>query len=165
MKKLIAIGIAVLVAVPLGGTAALAGKKKQQKVEGSVAAAVRHPDGCYSGVHRRLQAVTMQNANGLFGYDWDVDKATWNKPFVLELNSGLGSVDLDITYYLGDRTTLEDFAEEGGDPAVPATVSYENHEPGGEKGTVPKGAVYAIVCIYQSENGAGATADFTYTAG
>ena len=165
MKKLIAIGIAVLLAVPLGGTAALAGKKKQQKVEGSVAGAARHPDGCYSGVHRRLQAITMQNANGLVGYDWDVDKATWNKPFVLELTGGVGTVDLDITYYLGERTKLEDFVEEGGDPAVPATVAYETHEEGGEKGTVPKGALWAIVCIYESENGAGALADFTYTAG
>ena len=164
MKKLVAIGVAVLLAVPLGGSAALAGKK-QQKIEGSVAAAARHPDGCYSGVHRRLQAVTMQNANGLFGYDWDVDKATWNKPFVLELTGGAGSVDLDITYYLAERTTLDDFVEQGGDPAAPPTYAYETHEPGGEKGKVPQGAVYAIVCIYQSENGVGALADFTYTAG
>ena len=164
MRKIIAIGVAALLAVPLGGTAALAGKKKQQKVEGSVAAAARHPDGCYSGVHRRLQAVTPA-ANGLVGYDFDVDKATWNKPFVMELTGGAGSVDLDITYYLGERTKLDDFVEQGGDPAPPATVAYETHEPGGEKGKVPQGAVYAIVCIYQSENGVGAVADFSYTAG
>ena len=162
MKKAIAVLIAAAVGLALLPATAGAGKPKQT-VEGSIAGAARHPDGCYSGVHRRLQALSQQNANGLVGYDFDVDKKTWNKPFALELTGGVGYVDLDITYYLGERETLEDF--QGGDPAPPATVAFETHEEGGEKGKVPNGAVYAIVCIYQSENGAGAMADFTYAAG
>lgn len=163
MKKLFGVALAAVMALSLVSGPAVAGKGKKQEVEGSIALAARHPDGCYSGVHRRVQALAMQNANGLFGYDFDVDKATWNKPFVLELVSGLGTVDLDITYYLGERTKAEDFQD--GDPAVPPTVAYETHEEGGEADIVPEGAVWAIVCIYESENGVGFGADFTYVAG
>ena len=163
MKKLIAIAVAAALIVPVAAVGASAGKKPKQTVEGTILAAPRHPDGCYSGVHRRLQAISGQQANGIVGYDFDVDKKTWKKPFALELTDGLGYVDLDITYYLIERETLEDF--QGGDPPAPPTYAYETHEEGGEKGTVPEGATYAIVCIYQSEAGAGANASFGYTGG
>lgn len=162
MKKTITVLIAAALGFGLLPGSAGAGKPKQT-VEGSIAAAPRHPDGCYTGVHRRLQAISGQQAQGIVGYDFDVDKKTYNKPFVLELTNGLNYVDLDITYYLNERETLEDF--QGGDPTGHPTVAYTTHEAGGEKGKVPVGALYAIVCIYQSEAGAGALADFTYTAG
>ena len=160
--------IAVLIAAALGfglmpGTAG-AGKPKQT-VEGGVVVGAQYPDGsCYPGLQRRLQAVT-QGANGVVGYDFDVDKKTWNKKFVMELTGAQGAVDLDITYYLAERTKLEDFVEAGGDPAVPPTIAFQTREEGGEAGTVPKGAVYAIVCAFESPNTAGALADFTYNAG
>ena len=160
--------ITVLIAAALGlgllpGTAG-AGKPKQS-LEGNVAIGAQHTDGsCYPGVQRRVQAVT-QSANGVFGYDFDVDKKTWNKKFVMELTGATGTVDLDITYYLGERTKLEDFATGPGDPAPPATIAFQTREEGGEAGTVPKGAVFAIVCAFESENSLGGLADFTYTAG
>jgi hypothetical protein len=162
MKKVLAVGLITLVAL---APAAVAGGKKQQKVEGTILAAPRHPDGCYSGVHRRIQSITDNSANGVVGYDFDVAKSTWKKPFVLKLADGVGTVDLDITYYLGDRFTLDDMIAGGGDPAPPASIAFEDRKEGGEKGKVPFGSVYAIVCIYESENGVGGNATFNYVAG
>ena len=163
MKKLIALSIAAVIAFPALAGSATAAKKPKQTVEGSVAVGAQHTDGsCYPGVHRRVQAVTMA-ANGVVGYDFDVDKKTWNKKFVMELTGAQGTVDLDVTYYLGERTKLEDF--QGGDPVPPATVGFQTREGGGEAGVVPKGAVFAIVCAFESENSLGGLADFTYNAG
>jgi hypothetical protein len=158
------IALALAAAVGLMPAAAAGGGKKQ-KVQGTVAAAGRHPDGCYTGLHRRLQAFLGENSQGIVGYDFDVSKGTWNKPFVMKLTEGTGTVDLDITYYLGERTTVDDFVEQTNDPVPPASVSFEDRAEGGEKGTVPKGSVYAIVCIYESENGVGGNASFSYLAG
>ena len=164
MKKLVVLSLAALIAIPAIGGNATAAKTPKQSLEGSVAIPLQHTDGsCYPGVQRRVQAVTMQTVNGVFGYDFDVDKKTWNKKFVMELTGAQGTVDLDITYYLGERTKLEDF--QGGDPAPPATVGFQTREEGGEAGKVPKGAVYAIVCAFASENSVGGMADFTYNAG
>lgn len=165
MKKSFVIAVSAVTILALVPGVSAGGKKgKKQREKGSVAGAARHPDGCYSGVHRRLQAFLGEGADGLVGYDFDVKKATWNKPFVLKLTDGLGTVDLDITYYLGERTTVEDFVNQG-DPAVPPTVGFETRTEGGEVGIVPKGAVYAIVCIYESEGGVGGAASFNYVAG
>lgn len=166
MKKLVAIAAAALMAATMvsGATAAA---PKQQKVEGSVALPAPFTDdsGCYAGVHRRENAVTMGASNGVLGYHFEVDKKTWNKPFVLEVTGGQGNVDLDIYFYLGPLTTLEDFVNQGGDPVPPATISYNTRTPGGEADIVPKAAENVIICMYGGQQGAGFDASFTYTAG
>jgi hypothetical protein len=163
VKKIIALALAAVVG--LVPAAVAGGGKKKQKVEATILAAPRHPDGCYSGVQRRLSAATDGSVQGVVGYDFDVSKGTWKKPFTLKLTDGVGTVDLDITYYLGARHTLQDMIDGGGDPAPPASIGFETREEGGEKGKVPAGAVYAIVCIYESENGVGGNASFSYLAG
>jgi hypothetical protein len=166
MRKFAMLGIIGALALGLLPSAA-AGGAKQQKVEGSIALPAPYTDdsGCFAGVHRRVQAITMGNAQGVTGYNFEVDKATWNKNFVLEATGGQGRVDLDITFYLGELTKLEDFVEQGGDPATPATVAFNTREPGGEAGKVPELAENVIVCLYGGQQGAGGGATFTYTAG
>lgn len=161
MKKLLVASLTVI----LVGSAFSAGAAapKKQTVEGTIAGFVRHPDGCYSGVSRHLYSLMGDASNGIVGWTFDVDKATWKGKFTLEPTGGAGIVDLDITYYLGEFATAEEWVGNPA-PAPPASSAYEDHENPGEKGTVPEGAVKAIVCIYASENGAAAAVPFTYEA-
>ena len=163
MRKAIVLGLTALLlgaALPAG-----AGKSKQQVVEGTIAAPARHPDGCYTGVSRHLWSLFGDASNGVVGWTFDVDKTTWKKPFVLEATGGVGTVDLDISYYLGEFASQEEWIGNPA-PAPPATYEYETHEGTGEAGTVPEFAVKAIVCLYAGEGGQGsAGVPFTYTAG
>lgn len=167
MKKLAAVLSAGFVVVALIGAPISAAPKKQQKVEGSVLLPTPFTDdsGCFAGLHRRGQAVAQGLANGVLGYNFEVDKATWKKPFTLEVTGGQSHVDLDIYFYLGPLTTLNDFVSQGGDPAPPATVQYNTREAGGEADIVPEAAENVIVCMYGGGQGAGFAADFVYTAG
>jgi hypothetical protein len=166
MKKLLALLSSGLVAATLVAPAGAA--PKQQKVEGTILMPAPFTDdtGCFSGVHRRLNAAAMGNHNGLVGYSFAVDKATWNKPFKLDVAGGQGShIDMDITFYLGPLTTADDIVAAGGDPPPPPTVAFADRAPGGEKGTVPKMAENVIICMYGGGQGAGFAADFAYAAG
>jgi hypothetical protein len=166
MKKLFGLLTAsILVAGIIGGGASAA--PKQQKVDGTIALPAPFTDdtGCYSGVHRRLNAVFMGNHNGVVGYSFGVDKATWNKPFKLDASGQGPYVDMDITYYLAPLTTLDDVVTAGGDPAVPPTVDYATREAGGETGIVPKGAIDVIICMYGGQQGVGVAGEFSYLAG
>ena len=161
MKKVIALGASSLVALSLVGGASAAAPK-QQTVDGSIAMmapwAGTTLETCYSGGHRRLMVLSGEAAplNGVVGYSFDVDPATENKPFVLEVTGGQAGVDLDITFYTDFGTV-----EQATDTAyAPANVGFESREPGGEAGTVPKGMKKVIVCMHT-----GAEATFTYTAG
>lgn len=162
MRKALVVGVALLI---VGGALApaSAGKAKKQTVEGTIAAPARHPDGCYTGLSRHLWSLFGDPANGVLGWTFDVDKATWNGKFKLEPTGGLGTVDLDLSYYLGDFASREEWANEPL-PAAPATSEYETHDGPGEAGTVPEGAVKAVVCVYASEGGASAGVPFTYEA-
>lgn len=162
MKKTLTLALACVMAASLFAPAS-AGAPKKQTVEGTIAAFVRHPDGCYSGVSRHLYSLIGDASNGLVGWTFDVDKATWKGKFTLEPSGGVGVVDLDITYYLGDFATLEEWVNSPA-PAPPATQAYEDRTAPGEKGTVPEGAVKAIVCTYASESGAAVGVPFTYEA-
>ncbi|MDP9069014.1 MAG: hypothetical protein M3N53_11820 [Actinomycetota bacterium] len=163
MRKSIVIGLAALMAASILAPAS-AGKAKKQEVSGIIAAPARHPDGCYTGLSRHLFSLGGANSNGAVGWTFDVDKGTWKKPFVLEATGGAGVPDLDLTYYLGDFATQQEFVNDPL-PAPPATAEFHTHDGPGEAGVVPVGAIKAIVCIYASENGAAAAVPFTYTAG
>jgi hypothetical protein len=160
---------ATLVLVGLLGASlvptALAGKGKQQKVEGSIALPARHPDGCYAGVHRRIAILTNEQVNGVVGYHFDVDPSTWNKNFVLEVTGGAGYIDLDIVFYQEFGTT-DDVINDPGGAGAPATITFEERNAEGEAGKVPKAFNKVIVCMYADETqGTGVGATFTYTAG
>ncbi|MGH3118974.1 MAG: hypothetical protein ACRDQ2_18045 [Gaiellales bacterium] len=164
-KPVAAIAAGAMAVAVLGAPSGAA--PKQQKVEGSIALPAPFTDdsGCFAGVHRRIHAFTGDANNGILGYSFAVDKATWNKPFKLEAIGGQSYVDLDITYYLGPLTTPDDFISQGGDPATPATVSFADRAAGGEAGKVPKLAENVILGMYGGGQGAGFAADFVYTAG
>ena len=169
MKKLTAIALAGLVASSLATTNATAGKPKpkQQKVSGSVALPAPFTDGngCFAGLHRRFAIVTNEQVNGVIGYHFDVDPATIGKPFVLEVTGGQGDVDLDIIYYY-EFGTIDDVIGDPQGAGAPVSYSFENREPGGESGIIPKGDyTKAIVCLYTGTGGAAAGASFDYIAG
>lgn len=164
MRKLVAASVA---AVLLGAAvpAALAGKPEPQVVEGTIAVPARHPNGCYTGLSRHLWSLFGEASNGAVGWTFDVDKTTWNKPFFLEATGGVGTVDLDLTYYLGDFASREEFINDP-PPAAPAVSEFETHDGPGEAGKVPKGAIKAVVCVFAGEGGQGAVGtSFLYQAG
>ena len=160
MKKIISLAvIGLLTASVLSGPAVGAKKKYTQKVEGNIlmqappADATTDPNGCYAGVHRRLNVAAQEQANGIVGYHFDVDKKTWGGKFKLvNLTEG---VDIDITFY-SEFGTVEQAADTN---YAPFTVSFEERDTEGEAGVVPKKMTKAIVCMKTGQN-----ADFTYTA-
>ena len=155
MKKLIALGLLAVVALPVFAGSATAAKKKSKPVvvEGSVL--LPQPGAAVGPCIYRTQRAWMGLSggaapNGVFGYTFDVDPKTEGKKFKLEVSDGAG---MDIVFYsdMGDPT----------DPTVaPANTGYETPGPGGEKGTVPPGYPIAFVCMTE-----GADASFKYTAG
>ncbi len=131
-----------------------AGKKKKKKpppppVEQVVEGSVRFPavfydqansrPSCFPGLHRRLRAQFGDTAQGNFGYDLDIDAATWGGTFVLEPPAG---ADFDITFY-------EDFGTATSNPAG-QTVVYETRGTGPEQGEIPANMKKAIVCLFST---------------
>jgi len=168
VKKVIAIGAAALLALPVVGASAQAGKKPKQTVEGSIALPAPFAqgtfDGCWGGFTRRTTGQTGGAVNGVTGYYFDVDKKTWNKSFKLEPTGGQGYVDLDLflySHYPAPAETVDDPVNGG----TPVSVDYQTREAGGESGKVPPRTVKGLVCMYGGPTGAGFDATFTYTAG
>jgi hypothetical protein len=162
MKKIVSLVVLGLVAASLAsGPAAGAKKKKKytQKVSGNIlmqappSDATDNPNGCYSGVHRRINVLAQENVNGVVGYHFDVDKKTWGGKFKLVPQTE--GVDIDITFY-AEFGTVEQAAETS---YAPYTVGFEKRNTSGEKGVVPKDVTKAIVCMKTGQN-----ADFSYTA-
>ena len=160
MKKLVSLMLAGAVIAALPG-AAVAGKKApHQHVQGNIAMqappsdATDNPNGCYSGVHRRLAVISGEQINGVVGFHFDVDPKTWNKKF--RLTPDTAGVDIDITFYSEFGTQ-----EQATDTAfAPANFAFETRDENGEKGKIPADMTKAIVCMKTGQN-----ADFTYTGG
>jgi hypothetical protein len=165
MRKIMSgLAAGLMVAGLISGAATAA--PKQQKVEGTILFPARHPDGCYTGLQRHLTSVIGEPSNGVLGWTIKVDKATWKKPFKLDGTAPAGTVDLDVTFYLGEFATQEEFLANPA-PTGPASIAFETRGQSGEKGIVPDGSVNALVCIYADEAGpsvAGGVA-FSYLAG
>lgn len=169
MKKVIAIGVAMLVALPLVGGVAQAGKKKPSKpvqvVDGSVAlpapfaqsaANGAEPfDGCWGGLTRQTTGQTGGAVNGITGYYFDIDPKSWNKPFKLEATGGEGTVDFDLFMYYSFP----------GAEGTATSLDFQTREEGGEVGKVPPNTVKALVCLYGGPASYGYNATFNYTAG
>lgn len=139
----------------------------QQSVAGTILFPNRHPQGgCYDGLTRHLTSLFGEASNGFIGWAFRVDKKTWKKPFTLE-GSGVGNVDLDLTFYLGEFATRDEWIANPA-PAPPGVVNFEERDKPGEAGEVPEGSIWATVCVYadEAEQPPSAVAvDFTYTAG
>lgn len=165
MKKTIVGAISALIVIGALPASAAAGKK--QEVSGTIALPAPYTDdtGCYAGIHRRLSLLTMGAANGVVGYEFDLDKATYNKPFVLESTGGQGSVqDLDM-YFYQSFGTVDQVVSDPLNAGAPATISFNTRAAGGESGIVPKGFTKGIVCMYGGSLGAGLAGSFEYVAG
>lgn len=161
MKKIASLVAVGLIATTALSGAAVAGKKKgvRQDVAGHIAMqappadATDNPNGCYSGIHRRIAVASQENVNGVVGYHFDLDPGTWGKKFVLTPGS---AVDIDITFYDGFGTP-EQATDTG---YAPYTVGFEERNNEGERGIVPPDMTKAIVCMKVGQN-----ADFSYSAG
>jgi hypothetical protein len=160
MKKVISILAAGLMVAAFVPGMASAAKGARQDVEGHIAMqappsdATDNPNGCYSGVHRRLNVVTQMQANGIVGYHFEIDPKTWNKKF--RLSAVTADTDVDITFYT-EFGTVEQATDTG---FAPYTVGFETRNNDGEFGKVPRDMTLAIVCMKVGTN-----ADFTYSAG
>jgi hypothetical protein len=148
MKKVFAFVMVGLVAAALLPGQALAGKKgARQDVEGHIAMqappseATSNPNGCYSGVHRRFAILTQEKVNGVVGYHFDIDPATWNKKF--RLTPVTEGVDIDITFYT-EFGTLEQATDTA---YAPPTAGFDERNTEGEFGKVPVEMNKAIVCM------------------
>lgn len=163
MKKALTVALASLMAASLLAPASAAPKK--QTVEGTVVVPLPYTDdsGCYAGIHRRMAIVTQEQVNGVGGYHFDVDKATWNGKFKLEPTGGVGDVDLDI-YFYQQFGTVDQVAGDPLNAGSPITVQFNTREPGGEVGVVPPDTTKVIVCMYGGQQGGGAGATFMYEA-
>ena len=172
MKKLIAIGVAVLLALPLVASTAQAGKKKPAKpvqvVDGSIALPAPFAQdtfaGCWGGLTRRTSGQTGGAVNGVTGYYFDIDPKSWNKPFKLEVLGGEGTVDLDIFLYM-HYPAPEETQNDPVNGGTPTSIDYTTREEGGETGKVPPNTTKAIVCMYSGPDAQGYNATFNYTAG
>lgn len=159
---LMLVGALVMAFMPASATAQKKKKKRPppQEVEGSIPLPAPFIDdsGCYAGLHRRLQLLTGENANGIIGFHFDVEDRTWNQNFVLEATGGSGDVDLDIYFY-------KDFGQAGNpdDPLMNDVISVSHNTRGSkyETGKVPEEMNKVIVCMMAG----GSNATFTYTAG
>lgn len=154
--------LAGLVAAPMAHARDVAPPAAQQEESGTVFLPGIGPNagqGCWAGLARRAYIFSQGSTSGPFGSVIEVDEATWNGKFKLEVTSGArGTEDLDATFYI-DMGSL--------DPADPAqqTVSeaavYQTREPGGEAGIVPEGSKHALFCLVIES---GANAGWTYEA-
>ena len=165
MKRLITLAVAatmIAALAPAGAQARIAGPQKE---EGAVLLPGPGPNGettggCWTGWPRRFWIFSGGAAAGPFGSMFEIDKATWNGKFKLEVVAGAqGSEDLDITFYNNPgEIDPEDPAMQGG---IIETGAYLTREAGGETGTVPPTTTVALICL---GIGTGANAEWSYTA-
>lgn len=165
MKRAIALFLmATVVAAlaPLGAHAAAG----PQEVEGTVLGPAPGPNGettggCWTGWARRFYIFTGGAVKETpFGSMFEIDKATWNGKFKLEVVSGgTGQEDLDMTFYADPgKPDPSDPAQQGG---IVETGTYLTRKAGGETGTVPITTTVALVCL---DLDSGYNAAFKYTA-
>ena len=171
MKKVVAIALGALMAASmLAPASAGKAKAKPQVQEGTIllpaifaAGAAQGNDGCWGGATRRTTQTAGMAVNGIVGYRFPIDKATWGGKFVLEPTGGQGTVDLDLFMYSvmpGPEAAIDDPVNGG----TPVSVDFGTREAGGEAGIVPPGTTDAIVCLYGGISGyAGFDASFKYT--
>lgn len=164
MKRAITILLAASLVAALSPLAAGAGAPPQEE-EGSVLLPGPGPNGettggCWTGHARRAWVLSGGATAGPMGSMIEIDPATWDGKFKLEVASGgAGTEDLDVTFYVDPgKVDPADPAMQGG---IVESSAYLSREAGGEMGTVPREATLALVCL---AIGSGYNAAWTYTA-
>lgn len=164
MKKLIVLALATMLVASIAPLGAGAAPLAPQEETGTVILPGPGPNGevtggCWTGWPRRAYIFSGGATSGPFGSMFEVDPATWNGKFKLEVvGGGTGSEDLDLTFYIDPGKP---------DPADPAqqqvteSSSYLSREPGGEEGIVPPEATVALICLGV---GTGYNAEWSYVA-
>jgi hypothetical protein len=157
MKTRAAVIVALLtLGVMPGGAGATAGPQEET---GTIIFPIPDPQtggaSCFQGVPRRINMASQGTVSGPFGVIFDVDKATWNGKFKLDVATGpTGQEDLDIYFFLNFGPGIPE------DPSMnsPSIIgTYNNAAVGGEKGSIPAESTKAIVCMK-----GGIIADFEY---
>ena len=179
MKKVLILVLVGMLPASLLTPTADAGSSRQQVVEGTVllpapfAQSALDPDAkpfkyCWNGLHRRVATLAEGGqGQGVFGYNFAVDKRTWGKPFKLEVTGGQGTIDLDIAMYQR-IANLEDWEADpvnAGCAQSCEIVDHASRGQGGETGIVPRRTIVAFVCLYGGSSHAGFDASFKYVAG
>ena len=164
MKRTITLMMVATLVAALSPMAARAGKATQE-TEGSVLLPGPGPNGettggCWTGWGRRAWIFSQGTTAGPFASMFEIDKATWDGKFKLEVTGGAsGTEDLDITYYVDPgKIDPTDPAQQSG---IIESSAYLTREAGGEAGIVPRGSTLALVCL---AIGTGFNAEFAYTA-
>ena len=141
----VAVAAVVFAGIPAGAAEFTPPGEEYQNVAGSIALPTRFPDTAnpgkvdegYPGLIRRAYQASILT-NGVIGYVFDVDPATWGGAFVLgDVADQTGAGNLDVYFYqtMGDASGQE----------APITVAEYSTDDKGEVGFVPEGATKAIV--------------------
>ena len=164
MKRTITFILAAMLVASLSPLAAQA-KVAPQQEEGTVPLSGPGPNGettggCWTGWGRRFWIFSGGATAGPFASMFEIDKATWNGKFKLEVTSGgMGTEDLDITFYADPgHVDPADPAQQAG---IAESGAYLSREAGGEDGTVPSTSTVAHVCLAITS---GYNAAWSYTA-
>jgi hypothetical protein len=164
MKRMILLALVATLVAALSPVAAHAGLAPQEE-EGNVLLPGPGPNGettggCWTGWARRFWIFTDGASAGPFGSMFEIDKATWDGKFKLEVaGGGAGTEDLDITFYSDPgHVDPADPAQQAG---IAESGAFLTREAGGEAGAVPRTSTVALVCL---AIGSGYNADWTYTA-
>jgi hypothetical protein len=166
MKKLIVLALAATVVASLAPAAATARPMvAPQEETGTVLLPGPGPnggtgDGCWTGWARRFWIFSGGATSGPLGSMFEIDPATWNGKFKLEVVSGgMGTEDLDMTFYIDPgKVDPTDPAQQGG---IIESSSYLSREPGGEEGIVPQDTTVVLICL---GTGTGYNAEWSYVA-
>ena len=165
MKKLVVLALAATVVASLAPAGAARPRIAPQEESGTVLLPGPGPNGevtggCWTGHARRTWIISQGTTAGPFGSMIEIDPATWDGKFKLEVVSGVaGTEDLDVTFYIHPGPL------DPTDPAMQAGIvessAYLTRAPGGEEGTIPREATLALVCLGV---GTGANAEWSYVA-
>lgn len=165
MKKLVVLALAAIAVASLAPAGAARPRIAPQEETGTVLLPGPGPNGevtggCWTGHARRAWIISGGVTSGPFGSMIEIDPATWDGKFKLEVVSGgMGTEDLDVTFYIDPgKVDPTDPAMQGG---IVESSSYLSREPGGEDGIVPRESTLALVCL---GTGTGYNAEWSYTA-
>jgi opacity protein-like surface antigen len=165
MKKFLAVAVGAIMAASMLAPAGAKPKPKSQTQEGAITLpgvfAQGQFSGCWAGATRRITQTAAGQGNGVAGYRFAVDEATWGGKFKLEPTGGEGTVDLDIFMYTV-MPPAEAVADDPVNGGTPVSVDYTTREEGGETGLIPEGTTDAIVCMYGGPEYVGFNSTFEY---
>ena len=165
MKRAITLALAALMIAALSPLATGAPAVGPQEETGNVLLPGPGPNGettggCWTGHGRRAWILSGGATAGPMASMIEIDPATWDGKFELEVVSGQsGTEDLDVTFYVDPGKV------DPTDPAMQAGIvessAYLSREAVGEDGIVPRESTLALVCL---AIGSGANAEWSYVA-